>query len=414
MKEKVFLKKKFREYYSTLNVEEIKIISLKNREFGFVLFEESGMIRHKAFDNINKLIEFLREYSPAHAYYSSAYYEYPSVENMNEKKWIGADLIFDVDVDHISTSCKDKHDKWRCLDCGNTGMGAEPKTCSICGSKRIESKKLVCQKCLEIAKTEITKLVDDFLLNDFGFKLKDIEIVFSGHRGYHVHVFSKDVLMLDQNARREIIDYVRGRGIDVYFLFGGRSNNEIISYGPSINEPGWLGRWSRGLYDYIISMKGKMKEEMELPEKLSSLLIKNMDRIIESYLTNNKPLLSPLALSLKSRNLKIFVEKIAEEYSVKIDEQVTLDVKRLIRIPNTLHGKTGLKAVIVKYDLLDSFNPLIDAIVFRDGKITVKVHESPEIYMFNKEFGPYRDQVVDLPLYVAVYLIGQQSAELLS
>ena len=412
MKEKIFLKKKFKEYYSTLNIGEIKISGLKNREFGFVMFEESGMIRHKAFDNINKLIEFLREYSPAHAYYSSAYYENPSVENMNEKKWIGADLIFDVDVDRIPTSCKEKHDKWICLDCGNTGTGTEPKACNVCESKRIESKKLVCQKCLEIAKTEITKLVDDFLLNDFGFKLKDMEIVFSGHRGYHVHVFSKDVLALDQNARREIIDYVKGRGIDVYFLFGGCLNNEIINYGPSINEPGWLGRWSRGLYDYITSIKGNMKEKVKIPEKLSLLLAKNMDKIIESYLKNDKPLLSPLALSLKSRNLKLFAEKIAEEYGVKIDEQVTLDVKRLIRIPNTLHGKTGLKAAIVKYDLLDSFNPLTDAVIFKNGKITIKVHESPEICMLNREFGPYKNQIVDLPIYVAIYLIGQQSAEL--
>ncbi len=413
MKERIFLKKKFKEYYSTLSIEEIKINGLRKREFGFVMFEESGMIRHKAFDSVNKLAEFLREYTPAHAYYSSAYYEHPSAENMNEKKWTGADLIFDVDVDHISTSCKNKHDKWTCLDCNNIGIGIEPKICDICGSGRIESKKWVCQRCLEVAKAEITKLVDDFLLNDFGFNLKDVEIVFSGHRGYHVHVYSKDVLTLDQNARREIIDYVRGKGIDVYFLFGKHSYEGIISYGSSINEPGWLGRWSRGLYDYIVNIKGGIKEKMRLPEKISSLLIKNMNKIIEGYSTNNKPLLSPLALSLKSRNLKLLVEEIAEEYGVKIDEQVTLDVKRLIRIPNTLHGKTGLKATTVKYDLLDSFNPLTDAITFKNGKITVKVDESPEIYMFNKDFGPYQNQIIDLPVYVAVYLIGQQSAKLL-
>lgn len=412
MKEKIFLKKKFKEYYNTLDIEEIKINDLRKREFGFVMFEENGMIRHKAFNSANELAEFVREHTPAHAYYSSAYYEHPSAESMTEKKWIGADLIFDVDVDHISTSCKNKHDKWKCLDCNSIGTGIEPKACNVCGSKRIESKKWVCQKCLEIAKAEITKLIDDFLLNDFGFNLKDIEIVFSGHRGYHVHVYSKDVLTLDQNARREIIDYVRGRGIDVYFLFGKYSYEEIISYGPSINEPGWLGRWSRGLYDYIINIKENMKEEIKVSENFSSLLIKNMNKIIESYSTNNKPLLSPLALSLKSRNLKLFAEKVAEEYGVKIDEQVTLDVKRLIRIPNTLHGRTGLKATIVKYDLLDSFNPLTDAIIFKNGKITVRVDESPEIYMFNKDFGPYQNQIIDLPVYVAVYLIGQQSAKL--
>lgn len=412
MKEEIFLKIKFKEYYNSLNIRELKINNLRYREFGFTMFGEDGMIRHKAFENTSKLMEFLREYGPAHAYYSSAYYEQPSAESMNEKKWIGADLIFDVDVDHISTSCKSKHDKWICLDCNNVGMGMEPKSCNVCGSKRIESKKWVCQKCLEVAKSEITKLIDDFLLNDFGFKLEDIEIVFSGHRGYHVHVYSDDVVMLDQNARREIIDYVRGRGIDVYFLFGGHSNEYIVSYGPSINEPGWLGRWSRGFYDYIINIKKAMGKNIELPKKVSSLLIKNIDKIIEAYLLDSKPLLLPLALSLKSKNLRIFAEKIAEECGVKIDEQVTLDVKRLIRVPNTLHGKTGLKAAIVRYDSLDSFNPLTDAVIFKNGKVTVKVYESPEIHMLNKDFGPYQSQIVNLPIYVAIYLIGQQSAEI--
>jgi len=40
-----------------------------------------------------------------------------------------------------------------------------------------------------------------------------------------------------------------------------------------------------------------------------------------------------------------------------IDERVTLDIKRLIRHPGSLHGKTGLKTVQISYSDLERFDP---------------------------------------------------------
>src|SRR5699024_11964031 len=52
----------------------------------------------------------------------------------------------------------------------------------------------------------------DFLENDFGFRA--LTIVFSGGRGYHVHIRDPGVQALESDARREIVDYVRAIGLD--------------------------------------------------------------------------------------------------------------------------------------------------------------------------------------------------------
>ena len=38
---------------------------------------------------------------PSHIYYSSAYYQTPGAPTMDTKKSTGADLIFDLDADHL-------------------------------------------------------------------------------------------------------------------------------------------------------------------------------------------------------------------------------------------------------------------------------------------------------------------------
>ena len=59
------------------------------------------MRRHKAFNSEGELKDYLASMPPAHAYHSAAYYQYPQAPTMLEKKWQGADLIFDLDADHL-------------------------------------------------------------------------------------------------------------------------------------------------------------------------------------------------------------------------------------------------------------------------------------------------------------------------
>ena len=93
-----FLKERFSRYYE--DTELPAPLKIEQREFG-VITERGGMWRHLAFENIDKMHDFIRKQVPLHAYHSSAYYETPDEKFMDDKKWLGADLVFDLDADHI-------------------------------------------------------------------------------------------------------------------------------------------------------------------------------------------------------------------------------------------------------------------------------------------------------------------------
>ena len=144
------------------------------------------MVRHKSFVDISDLQIFLGDAVPSDVYHSCAYYENPEAE-MDKKGWLGADLVFDIDADHIPTSCNKIHDEWTCSKCGFSGRGITPEICPICEGLRFDAKTWPCELCLNSAKEETAKLID-MLEKDFGFSYNEMHLFFSGHRGYHVHI----------------------------------------------------------------------------------------------------------------------------------------------------------------------------------------------------------------------------------
>jgi len=393
-----FIKKMSKRYYIEWKEEPPKDFS--RREFAFVVSRKGEVIRHKAFEKWSDVKEFLCKNSPLHVYYSSAYYAQPSAPDMDAKEWMGADLVFDIDVDHIYTPCKEQHDKWMCLNCGAIGNGMPPEECLKCSSKRIEAKTWFCEKCLEIAKEETIKLVEDFLIQDFGLSPQEISIVFSGRRGFHIHVESDVVRELDQRARREIVDYVRGTGLMV-------QDKKRRALAPPLNAGGWPGRIAKGVYELLnsgnveglLNIKGGSKAEEAI-----RAIIKRLEESQDYW---------PLEGVTRRVWLKV-VEKVIAHKHCEVDERVTTDIKRLIRLPGTLHGGTGLIAAKVRLSGIESFDPYVHAVAFLKGNVKVKVLNMPEITFLNQTWGPYNNEVVELPIGLAVYLICSENAILVS
>jgi DNA primase catalytic subunit len=90
----------------------------------------------------------------------------------------------------------------------------------------------------------------------------------------------------------------------------------------------------------------------------------------------------------------------------RIDTVVTTDIHRLIRMPETLNGKTGLRATMLDLDQLEEFDPFDQPIAFQ-GKQTVFVNEAPEIRIREQKFGPFNQEKIELPLSGAVLLIAK-------
>ena len=172
-----FLRQRFSDYYKKTIL--VSPSALEQREWGFVLFSPNApamrMRRHVGFSGREELFQYLKNLVPQHTYYSTAYYEKPDAGTMADKGWCGADLVFDLDADHIMRGPYDQ--------------------------------------MLARVKEETAKLVS-ILTVEFGMDPKTIELVFSGGRGYHVHV--KDIAFRGWGSaeRRELIDYVCGIGID--------------------------------------------------------------------------------------------------------------------------------------------------------------------------------------------------------
>jgi DNA primase small subunit len=165
------IKKQFNKYYKSLIKDFYSPPGFEQREFGFLSFEGRNMMRHISFENPTQLRSYLLDLTPAHAYFSSAYYRSPSA-TMDRKDWRGADLVFDIDADHFDLSCRDNHDRWICKKCGKEELGPSPEKCPSCAETSFKEEKWVCENCLEAAKHEAQKLLN-ILIQDFGFQEKD-------------------------------------------------------------------------------------------------------------------------------------------------------------------------------------------------------------------------------------------------
>jgi len=97
-----------------------------------------------------------------------------------------------------------------------------------------------------------------------------------------------------------------------------------------------------------------------------------------------------------------------------VDTVVTTDIHRLIRLPATLHGKTGLKKVEFTIASLDDFDPFKSATAFRGGSEIIFVSKAPEFRLGDEAFGPFRNERVELPTAAAALLICKKRAEVVA
>jgi len=396
------VKERFAEYYRK-NLHLIKPPpSHEKREYGFILFRERIMVRHKGFRNQDELSKFIGETVPSDAYHSTAYYNSPHIENMGEKGWIGADLVFDIDADHIKTSCKKAHDSWICRSCGHAGRGEAPKVCPSCSATKLEEETWLCEQCLEKAKDETIKLMD-VLTMEFGLSTDKLTINFSGHRGYHVHVRSEDLLELGEEERKEIVDYILGLGLEpeLHGFHEGNVRGTKIIVGPKLTDLGWRGRIARGFYETLA------KPNFEaIGAGLRGDRMKALAEARENWLQSES---WGAFRGVGMKTLRKIVSKVVEERSIAVDTVVTTDTHRLIRLTGTLNGKTGLRVVEVKYGNLEAFDPFVEAVAFR-GEETVFVEEAPSFRLGEQIFGPFRKQKIKLPLEAALMLICKKKA----
>jgi DNA primase small subunit len=334
-----FLRQRFSAYYNdeggTQGVRAAYVPeALREREWGFIFFSSgektTGMRRHLSFNSLEEVHAYLKTMTPAHVYYSTAYYARPGAGQMRDKGWLGADLIFDLDADHIARGSYDV--------------------------------------MLARVKEELFKLID-MLTSELGFSTHDLRIYFSGGRGYHIHVLTPAIRSWDSAERRELVNYVSGTGMSV----------ENMLFGPT-RDKGWKKRCRTALLaeldriaaqdsdariEYLTGLKG-------VSDKFAAGFLKNFDATRAIAATFPEKLLENKVIrAITNFENKPFQDKILSMAAL-VDEPVTTDIKRLIRHPGSLHGGSGMRVTPLEINHLMAFDPLIDAVVFGERQVMVE------------------------------------------
>jgi len=400
-----FAKRKFFEFYSNPYNPIPSPEAISQRELAFFLFRERIMVRHRSVANLNGLRRLIGDLQPSDIYYSCAYYENPE-ENMEKKGWLGADLVFDIDADHIPTSCDKIHDEWTCGKCSFNGRGPTPDICPACGSQKFDTKSWPCERCINSAKDETVKLVD-MLEKDFGLSENDIHAFFSGHRGYHVHVETEAVRLLDAAARKEIVDYVYGLGLaGIDEGINERKRKKPADRVFSLHDFGWNKRIKLGMQKFILNAT---KEDLNAIGIIrTDPILLNKNAIANRYVEENR---WRLAKGVGPETWIKLARHVKDLASANVDTVVTTDIHRLIRMNGTLHGKSGLLKVEFPLKHLADFDPFREAVAFKEGTAKVIVSSAPQFRLGESTFGPYTKQEVELPTAAAILLICKGRAE---
>lgn len=343
------------------------------REFGYIPWPDKPgpppFVRHLGFDSQAHFQESLARAGPHSVYYSTAYYRRPAEMKMADKQWLGAELIFDLDADHLEDVERAK----------------------------AEGREVPLAEQLRQVKEKFKTLLDEFLFGDFGLSDKDVWITFSGGRGYHAHVVEDRLLQLGSKERREVVDYITGKvpvekgtetpDISVFLervvtgadSFRGKVKADVAYRLPRIDAPGWPGRLTRTLMadleahvfgqerararKWLLSIEG-------IGATTADKFLDKVERLSDpSHGKSVQQLVAEGRIGHRSDPLFKIATKSLEQFGLaqakgETDEPVTADVKRLIRLPGSLHGKSGLFVKVLTRDQLDAFDPLRDAVAF--------------------------------------------------
>jgi DNA primase small subunit len=299
----------YREEWDVNDVPEFIRKTLTQREFGFDHIGRGPNDRYRVFQDTNYLRKFMRVRTPFAAYSSVAFYHKPR----RRDGWIKAELVFDVDAKDIPI---------RSCGCDN-----------------------VCEICLNQAKDIVQGLIDT-LKGDLG--LKNIYVVYSG-RGYHIRVLDDMVMGMDSDVRSQIVKYLVGSDVprSEYSSHGMKYNLEhfTIPFGyPQV----FTQRVKQALLNLNLDT-----EIDEVSKDIKKAVIKHRELLSEDQWGLFRKEIGPVRYAR-------LVKGIASLNLTLVDAKVSIDLKRILRLPSSLHSGVSMKSTLIKN--LETFDPFQDAV----------------------------------------------------
>jgi DNA primase small subunit len=304
----------YNEEWRIEDVPDFILDSLSKREFGFDHDGTGPKDRYNRFETPDALADFLKKRAPYAVYCSVSFYKHPE----RRGGWEEAELVFDIDAKELAIkSC--------------CGIG---EVCEIC----LDNAKKVVMEVVRLLKEDLT--------------LDRIYTSYSG-RGYHIRVQDEDIMPEGAEVRANIFDYVRDR----LFTPPKAMLNPPVKISPltkeimhSLIEDGTSER-------LIINVPG-------IGEKTAKKIFENSENILADIDNDRvrelKNTFGERIGEKKKKSTENFLEHVYMGYVNLMDAKVTVDTKRILRMPPSLHSKISRKCIEVKD--LGSFDPEKDSI----------------------------------------------------
>lgn len=302
----------YREEWSDKDLPDFIAQGITKREFGFDHLGNGPNDRYKVFKGTDTLRRFLRYKTPFAAYISVAFYQNPRKRG----GWEKAEYIFDIDAKDLPI-----------------------RSCNCDG---------VCEICLGEALERVNIMLDT-LKGDLG--LKNIHLIYSG-RGFHIRILDPNMMEADSDLRAEVLKYVAGAEVpraQYPNIVPGAKPLNFEHFSIPIAYP---AVFTNKVKYNIFHLRGD--ETIDgINNRLLKDIIKNREFLIDDKWGLFKERIGP-------RRYKDMVNAMARVNLATIDAKVTIDLKRILRLPSSLHSKVSMKCVEVKNP--ETFDPFKHAV----------------------------------------------------
>ncbi len=254
-----------------------------------------------------------------------------------------------------------------------------------------------------------------------------------------MHINDPRVMRLSSHERREIVDYVTGTDLDIDWVFPStafearkykdRVGMEYRRAMPRLEEGGWRRRMRRGIDDLLTELEALDQEEAV--KRISEMLSaseketggKTVSGLYSDLFTGASGkrgvdrMRSDDTFEVFSQKrygdafLRLVEMRVKGRMKGETDEPVTSDIKRLIRLPSSLHGKTGFEVIPMRRDDLDGFDPFVSAVprAFGAREVGVVCEKAVEVRLKDRTYSLDEGRN-EVPEFVAVHLICRRLA----
>jgi len=317
-KGKVGLQQLFKEHYVDA---DLRINDIQRREVAFLINpKERVWHRAKYYGNIADLKHDLTvKKTPPAIFASTAYYMDPNELRPTKRGIMGWDFIIDID-----SYIEDSEDRIDFID--------------------------------EIR--EKTKAVIDRFLPDLGFDTNDIQLNFSGNKGFHIRISTPECRVLSKDDRQQIMGYIVGDKLDRTLLL---ENDRLTFYG-----------WDRQVMYFVNKIASNPNEE-----ELLKYFPKSRVKKINSLLSDPAVIARLKKGSLIDFDVKTLRSAMIKEHKINVKEIVdkgcTTDRHRILRVPGSIHPSTGLPAISIDKYQLENSDLIVDEIMRVAGEDIVEI-----------------------------------------